>query len=76
MVIFYTGAQKQMPAEKSLSVSFRVTAVFKELLEKAAAREQRSRTNLLENLLFDHCQRVGVLSARSMGTKTTKRGSR
>lgn len=65
-----------MPAEKTVSVSFRVTPEFKELLEEAAAREQRSQTNLLEKLLFDHCQRVGVLSARSAGTKTTKRGSR
>jgi hypothetical protein len=76
MVVFYTGAQKQMPAEKTVSVSFRVTPEFKELLEEAAAREQRSQTNLLEKLLFDHCQRVGMLSARSTGTKTAKRGSR
>jgi uncharacterized protein (DUF1778 family) len=65
-----------MPAEKSVSVSFRVTPEFKELLEVAAAREQRSRTNLLEKLLFDHCRQLGVLRTAPAAKKATKQGTR
>lgn len=50
-----------MPAEKSISISFRVTPEFKDLLELAAAKEQRSRTNLVEKLLFDHCRQEGLV---------------
>lgn len=65
-----------MPAEKTVSVSFRVTPEFKELLEVAAAHEQRSRTNLLEKLLFDHCRQLGVLPTSPVAKKTTKRETR
>ena len=76
MVFFYTSTRAQMPAEKTVSVSFRVTPEFKELLEVAAAREQRSQTNLLEKLLFDHCRRLGVLPTDAASKKTTKRETR
>jgi len=65
-----------MPAEKSVSISFRVTPEFKELLEVAATREQRSRTNLLEKLLFDHCRQLGVLPVARVVRKTTKHETR
>jgi len=60
-----------MTAEKSVSVSFRVTRQFKELLERAAEHEHRSQTNMLESLLFEHCNRhgIGVATARA----TTKK---
>ena len=44
-----------MAAEKSVSMSFRVSPKFKSLLEMAAARENRSLTNTLETLLFAYC---------------------
>ena len=44
-----------MAAEKSVSMSFRVSPKFKALLEMAAARENRSLTNMLETLLFAYC---------------------
>ncbi len=50
-----------MPAEKTISVSYRVTPEFKELLELAATREKRSRTNLLEWLLAEYCRGTGLL---------------
>lgn len=50
-----------MPAEKSISIGFRVTPEFKRLLESAAKLEQRSKTNLLEKLLLDHCRARGLL---------------
>lgn len=41
-----------MAAEKTVSVSFRVSPRFKALLEAAATHEYRSLTNMLETLLF------------------------
>ena len=49
-----------MRAEKTVSVSFRVSPRFKQLLETAAAREHRSLTNMLETLVFRHCEQNGV----------------
>jgi len=49
-----------MPAEKTVSVSYRVSPRFKQLLETVAVREHRSQTNMLEALLFDYCARIGV----------------
>lgn len=43
-------------AEKTISVSYRVSPQFKRLLEVAAATERRSQTNFLEILLFDYCE--------------------
>lgn len=76
MVIFYIRTRMHMPAEKMVSVSFRVTPTFKELLEVAAAGEQRSRTNLLEKLLFDHCRQLRVLATNQVTKKKTKRETR
>ena len=59
-----------MTAEKSVAVSFRVTAEFKSLLELAAAQEQRSQTNLLEKLLYDHCRRQGVRAEVELSHRT------
>ena len=49
-----------MPAEKIIAVSFRVSPRFKLLLEAAAVREHRSQTNMLETLLFVHCEQNGI----------------
>jgi uncharacterized protein (DUF1778 family) len=49
-----------MAAEKTVSMSFRVSPKFKALLEVAAARENRSLTNMLETLVFAHCEQQGL----------------
>ena len=49
-----------MAAEKTVSVSFRVSPRFKVLLGAAAARENRSLTNTLETLLFAYCEQHGI----------------
>ena len=49
-----------MTAEKTISMSFRVSPKFKTLLEAAAARENRSLTNMLETLVFAHCEQHGL----------------
>lgn len=59
MVDFYTEAN-DMTAEKTVSMSFRVSPKFKALLEVAAARENRSLTNMLETLVFAHCDHRGL----------------
>ena len=41
-------------------MSFRVSPRFKALLEVAAARENRSLTNMLETLVFAHCDQHGL----------------
>lgn len=56
----YKTEEFQMAAEKSVSVSFRVSPEFKALLEAAALREHRSQTNMLETLLLDHCRKNGI----------------
>jgi uncharacterized protein (DUF1778 family) len=58
-----------MAAEKSVSVSFRVSPRFKALLEAAATHENRSLTNLLETLLFSHCEKLGIKEAKANVTK-------
>jgi len=45
-----------MTAEKTISMSFRVSPRLKAMLEVAAARENRSLTNMLETLILAHCE--------------------
>ena len=59
MVNLYTKAFT-MAAEKTVSMSFRVSPKFKALLEVVAARENRSLTNMLETLVFAHCEQHGL----------------
>ena len=49
-----------MAAEKTVSMSFRVAPRFKALLKVAAAGENRSLTNMLETLVFAHCEQRGL----------------
>lgn len=60
MVNLYTEALT-MTAEKTISMSFRVSPKFKALLEVAAARENRSLTNMLETLVFAHGEQHGLV---------------
>lgn len=54
-----------MSAEKTVSIGLRVTPAFKQLLERAAKLEQRTKTNLLEKLLMDHCRSRGLLPSEA-----------
>lgn len=64
IVISYTTGSI-MPAEKTVSISFRVSPRFKSLLEEAAARENRSLTNMFETLVIDHCEQNGLVEPSS-----------
>lgn len=46
-----------MAGEKTVSVSFRVSPRFKALLKAAATHENRRHTNMVETLLFAHCEK-------------------
>ena len=59
-----------MPEAKSISVSFRVSPRFKQLLEAAAARERRSLTNMLETLLFAYCEEHGIEAPTEVKRRT------
>lgn len=50
-----------MVARKTVAMTFRVTPEFRQLLEMAACHERRSRTNMLEALLFEYCRLQGLL---------------
>lgn len=58
-----------MAAEKTVSMSFRVSPRFKALLEVAAARENRKLTNMLETLLHAHCEQHGLHEPRPSASK-------
>ena len=45
---------------KTVSVSFRASPRFKQLLESAADSERRSQANLLEMLLLSYCEQKGL----------------
>ncbi|RZL86437.1 MAG: hypothetical protein EOP82_29965 [Variovorax sp.] len=63
-----------MPEGKTVSISFRVSPRFKGLLEAAAAKERRSLTNMLEALLFAHCERNGIDAPSSSGPDDPSQG--
>jgi len=48
--------------DKTETLSMRVTPEVKRMLQLAAAREQRSQTNLLEKLLADYCLAAGLVT--------------
>lgn len=58
-----------MAAEKTVSISFRVSPRFKALLQTAATHENRSLTNMLETLLFSHCEKLGIKEPKAKLTK-------
>jgi len=49
-----------MTAERTVSMSFRVTPKFRRLLVAAAEKQNRSLTNMLETLLFEFCAENGI----------------
>lgn len=63
-----------MATLKTETMSLRVSPEFKTALRKAAERERRSQTNLLEHLLFAYCEANGIAVNRASTTKNTKPG--
>lgn len=57
---------------KSVSISFRASPKFKEMLASAAAVERRSQANLLEMLLFSYCEKKGLTNSGSIDANKKK----
>ena len=49
-----------MPAKKTATMNLRVDPVIKEAMRIAANQEHRSIANMVELLIREHCERVGI----------------
>ncbi len=49
-----------MPARKTATLNLRIDPGIKEALRLAAAKDHRSIANLIEVLVREHCEHVGV----------------
>lgn len=61
-----------MSTNKTVSISFRVTPRFKELLKAAAQSQNRNQTNMLESLVFSFCQQHGITAPPMKAGKSKK----
>lgn len=61
-----------MQANKIVSISFRVTPRFKELLKAAAQSQNRNQTNMLESLVFAFCEQHGIKAQATKGGLSKK----
>ena len=66
------GRRRMKKELKSVSVSFRASPRFKEMLASAAAAERRSQANLLEMLLFSYFDKKGLTKSDSIDTNKNK----
>lgn len=65
---------RQMDAEKTVGMSFRVTPRTKRLLAAAAEHERRSLTNMLEVLVEEFCARNKISETPTL--PSTSEGSK
>lgn len=49
-----------MPSPKSTNLNLRIAPEVKEALKEAAERDHRSISNMVEYLIVQHCQRLGI----------------
>ena len=49
-----------MPAKKTATMNLRVDPVIKEAMRIAAKQDHRSIANMVELLIREHCERVGI----------------
>jgi len=49
-----------MPAKKTATMNLRIDPVIKEAARTAANKEHRSIANMVELLIREHCERVGI----------------
>jgi uncharacterized protein (DUF1778 family) len=58
--IFYTDLGDTMSKNKTETLNLRLGKSFKQALIKAAEKDHRSITNLIESLIAHHCKSVGI----------------
>jgi uncharacterized protein (DUF1778 family) len=61
-----------MPPKKTVSISFRVTPRFKDLLKAAAQSQNRNQTNMLESLVFAFCEQHNITAPAVKAVKSKK----
>ena len=49
-----------MPPNKTATLNLRIDPIMKEALREAALRDRRSIANLIELLIQQHCEKVGI----------------
>lgn len=54
-----------MATLKSTNLNLRIAPEVREALRQAAEREHRSVSNMIEYLIVQHCQRVGISISNS-----------
>lgn len=65
-----------MPTTKTSTLTFRVEPKLKESLRAAAARERRSLSNMVEVMILDYCDRIGVSVTSQAAAKPNKKKTR
>ncbi len=59
----------QRPKVKTATMTLRLDPRIKAAAEAAAARERRSMTSLIEVLILNHCEAVGLPTVRNVKEK-------
>lgn len=49
-----------MTAQKTATLNLRIDPILKEAVREAALRERRSIANMVEVLIQQHCERMGI----------------
>jgi hypothetical protein len=61
-----------MPINKTVSISFRVTPRFNDLLKAKAQSQNRNQTNMLESLVFAFCEQHNITVPAVKSVKSKK----
>lgn len=49
-----------MPAKKTTTLNLRIDPALKEALREASQQDHRSVSNMIEVLILEHCDQVGI----------------
>ena len=63
---------RRRPKIKTATMTLRIDPEIKAAAEKAAARDRRSLTNLVEVLLVDHCRSLSLYPSVLSSSKNSK----
>jgi hypothetical protein len=56
--------QRRRPRVKTADLNIRISPRLKEAARKAAEKDQRTLSGLIERLLTEHCRKAGTLKGR------------
>ncbi len=58
--IYNSMIEPKMPSKKTTTLNLRVDPALKDAIRQAAVRENRSVANMVETLIRQHCENVGI----------------